>query len=72
MASVYGIDPVLYLRLDAHDRQIINAVIRQRGQIDADSTRDRLDYVASKTAQNTAQAITRWLGKNLPKMFGRR
>ncbi|WOF23844.1 hypothetical protein N8K70_03950 [Microbacterium betulae] len=68
MASVYGQDPIAFLALEEDDFRLMNLIIAERARIDEERDRGRMDYLAGKTAALTAQAITRWLGKNLPKM----
>lgn len=70
MASAHGWNPLDYLALEADDARLANAVIREAVRLEDERTRGRLDYLASKTASITAQAITKWLAKNLPKLNG--
>ena len=52
------------------DQRIMNAVLTERADIDAEQRQGELDYLASKTASLTVEHMTRWLAKNLPKLHG--
>lgn len=70
VASHFGIDPLTFLALAEDDQRIMNAVITERAEIDAEQRHGELDYLASKTASLTVEHMTRWLAKNLPKLHG--
>lgn len=72
MASLHGLDPLAYLALEVDDLRIANAIIAARARLDEERKRGELDYLASKTAHLTAQPLTNWLGRNLPRLFKRR
>ncbi|WP_156759562.1 hypothetical protein [Microbacterium karelineae] len=69
MASVYGWDPLAFLALEEDDFRLANLIVSEQSRLEEERERGRLDYLASKTASLTAQSITKWLGKHLPKML---
>lgn len=71
MASSYGWNPLAYLALEESDARLANKILEEAVRQAEERERGRLDYLASKTASMTAQAITKWFARNLPKMFGR-
>ncbi|WP_221585552.1 hypothetical protein [Microbacterium sp. G2-8] len=72
MASIYGHDPLAFLALEEDDFRLMNIIIGEQARLDEERERGRIDYLASRTASLTAQSITKWLGKHLPKMLSRR
>lgn len=72
MASMYGLDPLAFLALEQDDFRLVNRILEKRSQLEEERERGRLDYLASKTAGLTAQSITRWLSKALPKLLANR
>lgn len=69
---MYGFQPLEYLALDDDDRRIADLVIEHRARLEEEREQSRREYSAARTAGLTAQAITRWLGKNLPRLIPRR
>ncbi|MGX9348160.1 hypothetical protein [Microbacterium sp. KNMS] len=68
MASIYGWDPLAYLALEADDARLAGHILAERVRLEEERDRGRMDYLAGRTAGLTAQAITKWLGKNLAKL----
>lgn len=72
VASVYGWAPLDYLALEEDDFRLVNQVLAERARIDEEREQGRMDYLAGKTASLMTQSLTKWLGKNLPKLVPRR
>ncbi|MGO1265597.1 MAG: hypothetical protein ACTMIY_03070 [Microbacterium gubbeenense] len=47
------------------------AVVEEQARLEDERAQGRMDYLAGKTASLTVQSLTKWLGKNLPKMVRR-
>lgn len=72
VASSHGWNPLAYLALEEGDMRLAQKVLQEAVRLEEERERGRLDYLASKTAAMTAQAITKWLGRNLPKLLGQK
>ena len=68
VALLLGIEPLEFLALAPDDFLIAQEVVKQAHQLRADQDRKQADYISARTAGLTAQAITKWLGKNLPRL----
>lgn len=69
VALLLGIDPLEYLGQAPADFEITTAVIAEAHRLRVEEAKQHADYLSARTAGLTAQAITRWLGKNIPRMF---
>lgn len=69
VALLLGLDPLEYLGLSPSDFQITSAVVEEAHRLRTEQMQQQADYVSARTAGLTAQAITRWLAKNIPRMF---
>lgn len=72
MASVYGFDPWLYVRLRASDRLIADAVIKARSEWDSRQKRAEIEALSGAIANLTADRMTKWWKKTLKSIYGKK